>query len=392
MKFNKKKNPKKSRSNVLMRPAIQYDENILGEKYEEVIRTTDAMNLISTAAQSAEDMSKQLAQSAEAISRNYELARRKITSIYQEVLSSGNFVSTPFLSIQVLLREYKEKWDVKYVEQTINIFFEELFNVLSTGTSVRLTSEILLDAIFYSNKILPSAKIVPSVTSEIKLLEWIHIFYKAVERDALLDSDKKIIETLVEAIETNVNVGYYIKIGDMILSRIRVDRPELVLLFSNHWLQELNHKYKISKIHSKKKRVSKANFVESFSQTQKQLINGQEEIVVESKPNPETKIEKKVDVVAEKEMEKKAKAEERAAEKQAKLNAKEEANRVKADKKAEANRSKADKKAEANRSKADKNEGDLKANETSTIPEDVTQEIQLDQFQGIDLDVLPDDE
>ncbi len=392
MKFNKKKNTKKSRSNALMRPAIESDENILGEKYEEVIRTTDAMNLISTAAQSSEDMSKQLAQSAEAISRNYELARRKITSIYQEVLSSGNFVSTPFLSIQVILREYKEKWDVKYVEQTINIFFEELFNVLSTGTSVRLTSEILLDAIFYSNKILPSAKIVPSVTSEIQLLEWIHVFYKSVERDALLESDKKIIETLVEAIETNVNVGYYIKIGDMILSRIRVDRPDLVLLFSNQWLQELNHKFKTSKIKSKKKRVSKANFIESFSQTQKQLINGREEIVVESKPKPETKIEKKVDAATEKEIEKKAKAEARAAEKQAKLNAKEEAERLKADKKAEAERLKADKKAEADRAKEVKNKGDLKASETHAMPEDATQEIQLDQFQGLDLDALPDDE
>ncbi len=291
----KHKNLPKSKA-LNSKPTMPESKNIVGDQYEEVIRTTDAMNLISTAAQSSEDMSNQLAQSAEAITRNYELARRKITSIYSEVISSGNYVASPFLSIQIILREYAEGWEIKKVEKTIDKFFTVLFDVLSEGNTVRLTPEFLIEAVYYANKILPSAKIIPSVTTEIKLFEWEQVFERGLAQEKLLHTDKKIIATLIEAIEANVNVGYYVRMGDVIISRIRADRPDLVLLFSNQWLQELNNKHKQGKVNAKRKRVSKTNWVESFSKTQKELKEGKEEVVTEEKEIPQTSVVKDIDV------------------------------------------------------------------------------------------------
>ncbi|MCP4336411.1 MAG: hypothetical protein GY679_01010 [Mycoplasma sp.] len=292
----KKTNKKIGKSNTLKRKKM----GIFGNKddsnnneYEEIIQTTDAINLISSSPQSSADMSKQLASSAESVNRNFDLARRKISKIYEEILLTGNYVSTPFLSIQIILREYSKNWEVKYIEKVINNYIEFLFEVLSYGNSISLTKTVLIDNLYYSNKILPIAKISPSATSLIKLFTWETVFQKAVEKKQLMISDRIIIATFIEAIEANINIGYYIKLGDIIISRIEPSKPELVLLFSNYWLQELNHKYKKNGSKNYKERVTKNNIVESFDKNKNDLKEQQQYANIETSiETPEAKMSK----------------------------------------------------------------------------------------------------
>ena len=95
LKLKKKKSSdmleETAKSSEMNPKTLEDAKKIKAQALEEIVRTTDSINIISEAATSIdeEENAKMLMLSRDAIARNYDLARRKITSTYRDVIETG---------------------------------------------------------------------------------------------------------------------------------------------------------------------------------------------------------------------------------------------------------------------------------------------------------------
>ncbi len=270
--FKKKKNALKDNgvSGALNPKTLQDAQGATNESLEEIVRTTDSMNVVAVSADpfATEKGDKLLELSDQAISRNFDLAKRRIAATHHDVIESGSYVGIPFLAIQVVISKYDKEWDVKDVEKVIEKFATGIIDSLSNGIGIGFSKQLVLEPVVYINKILPASKVTPSFASLANAVKWGDLLDTLIEQGALGSADREIIEIFVEALETNVNNGYYVQFGDLMVSRIRPSSADTILLYSLETLEKMNRVYKFEKAKKANVQVTRTNSIDQFIKTQ----------------------------------------------------------------------------------------------------------------------------
>ena len=239
---------------------------------EHIIRTTDSMHLVASAKTSSDDANaKLLGATKDAVARNYELARKRIITTYQDIFNSGNYISVPFLTIQINLINFEKKWSVKHIQRVIESFNKGIVEEVSKGKSVALSERLVIEPVEYVNKVIPSTTVISNIKEVVNGYTWEELISLLIKKHKLSNLDIEVVEEYINLLDTNIEQGYYVKIDKFIITRIRVGEPTTILLFSNETLREVNHIYISQKKKSKEQTVSRTNMIDHFQKTQDQI-------------------------------------------------------------------------------------------------------------------------
>lgn len=260
---------------------------------EKIIKTTDSMNIIAAMGDGSISGRKQskseLTNIKEAIYRSFDLARRKITNEYEQIVASGNFVDNPFLAIQITLKNYEKKWNVQMVESIVKKFTDAIPEQLALGKTVFLSEDLTIEPITYVDKILPSWKITPDFALLTNGIKWDDIVNKLIQDGELTHDSKEIVQEAIDAIVVNAKNGYYVKLSRLILLQLHYGVNQKIVLFSNDTLQKMNEIYLRFIKTGEKKQINKYDSLAHFERTRENVEKGYYSKDVEnaSKPEPE---------------------------------------------------------------------------------------------------------
>lgn len=263
-----------------------------GAELEKIIKTTDSMNIIAAMGDGSISGRKQskseLTNIKEAIYRSFDLARRKITNEYEQIIASGNFVDNPFLAIQITLKNYEKKWNVQMVESIIKKFTDAIPEQLALGKTVFLSEDLTIEPITYVDKILPSWKITPDFALLTNGVKWDDIVNKLIQDGELTHDSKEIVQEAIEAIVINAKNGYYVKLSRLILLQLHYGVNQKIVLFSNDTLQKMNEIYLRFIKTGEKKQINKYDSLAHFERTRENVEKGYYNKDVEDASKPES--------------------------------------------------------------------------------------------------------
>lgn len=246
------------------------------QQLDSIIKTTDSMNFINKGSNNFEGKNDKFMElSRNAIAESYEMARRRINSTYQDLVDSRVYVGTQFLAVQIVLLNFDREWDVKKVEHTINVFAKAVYEKLGQGIGVAISEDLVFESIVYIDKILPACKMTPDFASLVNAITWKELFSELVRINKLTIADKDIIEDLVTSIDENVKKGYYIKLYEIIVSRVNMQSQDTILLFSYETLLKLNREYSREVANKRSGREQVENMTNSYAKTVRAIETAQ---------------------------------------------------------------------------------------------------------------------
>ena len=233
---------------------------------ESISQTTKAMNIVlSSANETGENESS--AQARELISKNYDLAIRKIVSSYEDIIESGSYITTKYLAVQVSLYLHEMNLNPKEIHESIRKYFDEVWDTVSRGQSVAFTTEIVFEPIVYIDRIIPAVTITPSIASKVNTIMFDDLFQKLAREGKMSLADKEVIDVMVKALSTNIQQGYYVQIGRPILLKLRIGSEENMLLFSKEDTAWFNKNLSARKTRQKSSKKNKDQVVFSDAVT-----------------------------------------------------------------------------------------------------------------------------
>lgn len=263
----------KNKSREFNPPTLSEATIIDDSRFEDIIKTTDSMNVMITRNSINESGENLLLKTRESIAQSYELARRRINATYQDLVDSGAFVGVQFLAVQIALLNYEKEWDVKRIEYALNVFVNAIIESLSKGIGVAMTNYIVFETVVYVDKILPVASTTPNFAILINTIVWDELFADLANANKLTMADRPIIESLVLVLEENVKRGYYVQLNDFIITKISPTMSTLVILFSYDFLIRINKEYKRYMATRKKPTVIVGNELSSMNASLKKIDN-----------------------------------------------------------------------------------------------------------------------
>lgn len=263
----------KNKSREFNPPTIAEAAIIDDSRFEDIIKTTDSMNVMITRNSINETGESLLLKTRESIAQSYELARRRINATYQDLVDSGAYVGVQFLAVQIALLNYEKEWDVKRIEYALNVFVNAIIESLSKGVGVAMTNYIVFETVVYVDKILPVASTTPNFAILINTVVWDELFDDLANANKLTMADRPIIESLVLVLEENVKRGYYVQLNDFIITKISPTMSTLVILFSYDFLIKINKEYKRYMATRKKPTVVIGNELSSMNASLKKIDN-----------------------------------------------------------------------------------------------------------------------
>ncbi|MCK5946044.1 MAG: hypothetical protein KAG04_02100 [Mycoplasmataceae bacterium] len=247
------------------------EKQVNTKNIEDISQTTNAMNIILSSASEAKG-DKTMEATRDIISKNYDLAVRKIVASFDEILDTGAFITARYLAVQVSLALYEKNLDIKQTHLVIKRFIAATWKKVASGVSVAYTTEIILEPVVYVNKIIPAVTVTPSFAQMVNTVIWDDLFKELARSGEMSLADKDIIESFVNAVSDNVMQGYYIQLGEPIVMKIKLGSSNNMLLFSQKNLKWFNDTYKANKVRKGKgqKKIT-SNAVNHFANTQEKM-------------------------------------------------------------------------------------------------------------------------
>jgi len=162
MKFNLFKKKDKTmdgkKAKVLDKPKLVSETKMDFKSVDEIIKTTDSMRV--TSSTMTKDDNAKIGEASKALLRSYDLATRKITSTYDEIIETKKVITNEFLTVQLLITEFESASNIEHIADVVNYFTDEIEAQLAFGKSVKISERILIDPADYVGKMIPDAKMV----------------------------------------------------------------------------------------------------------------------------------------------------------------------------------------------------------------------------------------
>lgn len=260
--FKKKTTPVEGgHAKVLNKEKLNANPNVDKGAIDDIVKTTDSMKVI---ARSYNSEAENMEETARAIKSTYSIATKKIIATYEEIVETKKIIDNEFLTVQLLIGQYERNSDIESINKIINYFTEEVEAQIAHGRSVKITDSILLEPNDYAGKAIPVARIVDAKHVGINITTWENISEVLKTGNLINASEQESLRYLVEAIETNIFNGYFLKLGNLVIAKIDVKKSDLMVLFSKETIAKLNSTYSHDRLDKRKQKVEKTNYIESY--------------------------------------------------------------------------------------------------------------------------------
>ena len=294
--FKKKDNMDGGSAKVLSKTKLNKETRIDRKITDEITKTTDSMKIMSSTLDINDN--EKMEEASKTLLRSFDIATKKITSTFEEIVETKKIVNNDFLTVQIMIAEYEKGANIDNIMKVIQFFTNEVEAQLSHGRSVMITNKILIEPTDYVGKMIPVAKITSSETG-VNQISWQKISEVLKNSNIINSSEQVTIENLVRAIELNITNGYYMKLGNLVISKIDHDRSELMVLFSSNTIMKMNKIYSRDRLAKRAKVVDNTNYIENYKnavgdhpEKEKKLHKSLKKIETNAKNISEDKIEK----------------------------------------------------------------------------------------------------
>ena len=269
MKKNKKEKLPKGKSAATKQMQLPQSEMNV-KKLTEISQATTNMNIILSSPNDVKNGGgSELSNSL--ISQNYDLAARKITSSFEEAIAARAHVTLNYLSVQISLHLYEEKIEIKHVYNVIKTFVDATWDEVSRGISVSYTRALFFEPVVYINKILPAVTISPEFIRGVNSIYWEDLFGDLVTDGQMVQNDRMIVKTLIEAVQKNLDNGYHVQLVGPIVLKTQIGSANTVMVYSREMLKTFNKKYKQKNAKRQKRSLVESNAVNHFAKTEDEL-------------------------------------------------------------------------------------------------------------------------